>query len=250
MKLLARIIPLILLLPLLLAGCGLLQEVEEPSGELEAVPLATSAVAEAEAPTEEPAEAPAQESAEEPAEVPAGEAALFEILPGESSVRFELDEILRGEPVTVVGATDQVAGQLSIDLADLGNTRVGEIRINARTLATDNNFRNRAINNEILDTGDYEFISFVPTSIQGLAGSAVVGEEISFSMTGDLTIRDITAEATFDVRATLVSDTEIRGTASTIVQRADYDLRIPEVPSVANVEEEVELYIDFVANAS
>jgi polyisoprenoid-binding protein YceI len=112
-------------------------------------------------------------------------------------------------------------------------------------LATDNNFRNRALNNQILETGDYEFITFTPTAIVGLPDSVENGQSVTFRLVGDLTIRDITNQATFDVEATLVSDTELTGTASTIVTRADYDLNIPSVPNVANVEEEVELYIDF-----
>ena len=34
-----------------------------------------------------------------------------------------------------------------------------------------------------------------------------------------------------------------------LILREDYGLVIPQVPNVANVEEEVELYIDFTANA-
>src|SRR5690606_27226017 len=129
-------------------------------------------------------------------------------------------------------------------------TQVGVIQINARTLATDNNFRNRAIQNEILDTGAYEFITFTPTGIEGLPASAAVGETVTFTLVGDLTIRDVTLPATFAVEATAVSETQITGTATAVVNRADYGLQIPSVPSVANVEEEVELYIDFTANAS
>ncbi len=250
----------------LLSACGVFQEVEAPSATLEAIPLetqsagvATSAPAEAtEAPAEptaapvEPTAAPAEATVaptEEPA-APAGAAQVFTIDSAASQVRFQLDEDLRGERKTVVGTTDQVAGQISVNLADLSQTQVGIIQINARTLATDNDFRNRAINNEILDTGQFEFITFTPTGIEGLPASATVGEAISFTLVGDLTIRDITLPATFNVEATAVSETQITGTATTVINRTDYDLQIPSVPSVANVEEEVELYIDFTANAS
>ncbi len=53
---------------------------------------------------------------------------------------------------------------------------------------------------------------------------------------------------TFDVTVTVVSESRMVGTASTVVARTDYNLNIPSVPNVANVGEEVELYIDFVAN--
>ena len=252
-----------------LAGCGVLQEPEAASGTIEAIPLetqsagvvieATGAVptvmvdeatiaaepsAEVDAATEVPAEAPTIA----PTEAPAGEPVVFDS--AASEVRFQLDEDLRGTRTTVVGATDQVAGQLSMNLADLSQTQVGVIQINARTLATDNNFRNRAIHNEILDTGDYEFITFTPTGVEGLPAAATVGQTISFSLVGDLTIRDMTLPATFAVEATALSDTQITGTATAIVNRADFGLQIPSVPNVANVEEEVELYIDFTANAS
>jgi polyisoprenoid-binding protein YceI len=119
--------------------------------------------------------------------------------------------------------------------------------VNARTFVTDSNFRNRAINNEILDTDEFEFIRFTPTSITGFPENPTVGESLEFQITGDLTIRDITHEVTFDVMVTAVSETRLEGSASAMVAREDYDLRIPNVPRVADVDEEVLLEIDIVA---
>ena len=267
----AQLLLLVLAALMALSACGLLQEPEEASSPIEAIPLATQAAGvatrepattEAAEPTAAPVEAtmaPAEATLAPEATVAApteaaaaatGAAQVFTIDQSASQVRFQLDEELRGQPTTVVGTTDQVAGQLSVNLADLSQTQVGIIQINARTLATDNNFRNRAIQNEILNTGDFEFITFTPTGIEGLPASATVGEAISFSLVGDLTIRDITMPATFTVEATAVSETQIVGTATAVVNRADFGLQIPSVPNVANVEEQVELYIDFTANAS
>lgn len=230
----------------MVSACSILQEPEEASAPIEAIPLEAATEAPAETTEEEPAEDPTAESEEPPAEeVSAGAVVIFQINPDNSSVRFEINEELRGQPKTVVGTTNQVAGEIAFDKSDLSTAQVGTIQVNARTLATDNDFRNRALNNQILETGDHEFITFTPTAINGLPDSVEPGESVSFTLVGDLTIRDITNEATFDVEATLVSDTELIGTASTIVTRTDYDLIIPSVPNVANVEEEVELYIDF-----
>ncbi len=66
-------------------------------------------------------------------------------------------------------------------------------------------------------------------------------------MTGDLKIRDMVNAVTFDVSVTLVADNRLEGTATTVVLRSDYDLRIPSVPSVANVTDEVTLTLNFVA---
>lgn len=114
-------------------------------------------------------------------------------------------------------------------------------------MRTDSDRRDRTIHNKILDAGPYEVITFTPVAINGLPGTAGFGDEISFSVEGDLSIRDITQRTTFDVTATVVSETELQGTAAATISREAFDLRIPSVPLVANVEEEVEVYIDFVA---
>lgn len=255
---------LLFLVMLLVSACGLLQEPEAPSATIEAIPLEIEEAEESAEPVEEPtavseeppveideAEPVEEEMAEDTssAEAPAaGELLVFEISQDESEVRFELDEDLRGNRITVVGSTNQVAGQLALNLSDLSTAQVGEILINARTLQTDNDFRNRAIQNEILDTGEYEFIRFVPTAVSGLPDSVDTGQFIQFTIEGELTIRDVTETVTFDVTAIAVTETRIQGTANANVLRETYGLNIPEVPSVANVEEEVKLSINFIAN--
>lgn len=268
---------ILLILAGLLAACGLLQEPAEPSAPIEAVPLENEADAdtteadagaaeettnEEEANTAVPETAIVEPTVEpEPTAVETEESssaaaedsdapAIYTISQAESQVRFELDEDLRGVRTTVVGTTDQVAGEIGLNLNDLSTAQVGVIQINARTLTTDNNFRNRAIQNEILQTGQYEFITFEPTAVTGLPESAAVGEEVFFSIEGNLTIRDVTQPVTFDVTATAVSESQISGTATAVVSREAFGLQIPNVPNVANVEEEVDLIIDFVANAA
>lgn len=253
MKRVASILILLVIAVLALSACGVLSEPATPSAPIEAVPLEEASSDTQEASPDESNESTDEDMAAE--EAPAAEdassgATIYTISPDGSSVRFELDEDLRGERVTVVGETDQVAGELSVDLANLGDTKVGVVQINARGLATDNNFRNRAIQNEILNTGNFEFITFEPTAVNGLPDSAAVGDTIEFTIDGNLTIVDQTQPATFNVTATIVSEDQITGTATAVVNRTDFGLNIPSVPNVANVEEEVELYIDFTANAS
>jgi polyisoprenoid-binding protein YceI len=271
MKRMTSIAVLVLVLGMGIVGYAVLRTPEEASEtQIEAVPLQIAATEapqatdepEAEEPTAtavepqpEPVAAtdptaepePTAATDEEPA--PASELIIYEIDSSASQVRFELDEDLRGVRTTVVGSTDQIAAQLAVNYGDLSTVQVGEIRINARTLATENNMRNRAISNQILVTGAYEFITFVPTAVNDLPTNVNIGDTVTFTIVGDLTITDVTQEATFEVTATAVSATQISGTASTTVTRGDYNLIIPSVPSVANVEDEVDLHIDFVANA-
>lgn len=224
MKIQGKYLLLLLVLVMGLVACGTLSEPEEASAPIEAVPLDTSS----------------------------STAALrtYQISSSDSTVTFALDEELMGQPKTVVGTTNQVAGEIAVNLADLSTAQVGVIQINARGLSTDNNMRTRTMQNRILETGEFEFITFTPTMVNGLPDSTTVGESLSFTISGDLTIRDITQPVVFAVTASVVSETQLSGTATAIVNRADFDLQIPSVPNVANVEEEVELTIEFVANAS
>lgn len=176
-------------------------------------------------------------------------ATVFQIVPSESEVRFIIDEVLRGSPKTVVGSTDQVAGEIAVSASEPAAAKVGLIQVNARTLTTDNDFRNRAIKNQILDTNDHEFVSFTPQEIVGLPDHVTIGETYNFQIIGDLTVKDITQQVTFDTSLTVESDTRLIGSASTTIRYADFDIEIPQVPSVTGVSDEVVLEIDFVALA-
>ena len=185
-------------------------------------------------------------------ETPAGPAS-FVLDSTRSVARFELDEELRGSPQHVIGTTNQVAGQVRLDPGDLTAVEFSEIVINARTFETGSGQRDRAIRGPvILDSAsdEFEFITFLVTSVEGLPPEVSEGETIEFSVTGDLTIRGVTNEATFDVTATLTGDSTIEGTADATVSRDSYGIGIPNVPSVANVSDEVMLALEFVLTSS
>lgn len=244
-----------------------LGETEAASGPIAATPVLTQAAGLPETaptdppaapPTEPPAAAPTQiqpepqiVTTEPPAAEPAQPVALqvYNLDQAGSEARFIIYEELRGQPVNVVGRTDQVAGQIALDPSDLSAAQIGPVQINARTLVTDSEQRNRAIRNRILNTDSYEFITFTPAQISGLNGPVVPGAPLTFQIAGDLTIRDITQPVVFEVTAQMDADGRITGTAVAAVQRGDYNLVIPSVPGVANVGEEVTLEIDFVAVA-
>ena len=175
---------------------------------------------------------------------------LYEIQAGASHASFQIDEVLRGEARTVVGQTDQVSGQIAVNLDDPGGAQVGTILVNGRTLATDDSQRNSVIANFILSSGQNEYISFTPTAISGLTDAAAVGTPQTVQLTGQLTIRGVSREVTFSASVTPVSATEIDGTASTTVRFADWGISIPSVPFVAGVSDTAQLQLTFVATAA
>jgi polyisoprenoid-binding protein YceI len=174
---------------------------------------------------------------------------IFEISQEESQARFVIDEVLRSQPTTVVGVTDQVAGQLAIDPSNPAAVQIGAIQVNVRTLATDNDMRNRAIKNAILQTDAYELVTFVPSEVSGLPTGVEIGASYSVQIVGDLTIKNVTRQATFDATVTVVSESRLEGAAATTILYRDFDLFIPDSPSVDTVADEVRLELDFVAEA-
>ncbi len=168
-------------------------------------------------------------------------ARTYEIMQDASEARYVIFEELRGQPVDVIGTTNQVAGQFILSLDDLGAAQMGVIQINARTFTTDEERRDRATRNRILSTDEHEFITFTPTEITGLSGSADRGDTVSFSVSGDLTIRNVVHPAVFEATMKIASVDLLVGEATTTVSRSDYNLTIPDLPFLANVADEVRL---------
>ena len=186
-----------------------------------------------------------------PTLAPTNGGTVFTIDPSASQASFTIGEILFGQPNTVVGTTNQVAGQILINRSDPSKSQLGEIRVDLSAMKTDNDFRNRALQGRIFETGDAanQYATFVTKSITGLPSAVTVGQALSFKITGDLTIHQVTRSATFDVQLTPASQTECKGHATATVRYKDFNLAIPNVPSVAGVSDDVKLALTFTAKA-
>lgn len=217
---------------------------EKASGPIEAIPVNVEPSA-----TDGSAQSVGDEVTSEPESGATANSVTFEIVPSNSEVRFIIEEVLNGAPNTVVGKTDQIAGEIAIYPSDPSSSVIGPVQVNARTLVTDNDFRNRAIKNRILSTNDYEFVTFTPTALEGMPDSVTIGERITFQITGDLTVRDVTRTVTFDAEVTPLSETQLEGSASAVILYKDFGLVIPQAPAVASVNDDVKLEIDFQATA-
>lgn len=176
---------------------------------------------------------------------------LFRIVSDESEARFAVSETV---PLgTAIGRTNQVAGDIIVDFNTPSNSRIGIIRINLRTLQTDDADRDRSIRCcVLLSVQDaYEFTDFVPTSVSGLPGQVQMGQTIAFRVTGDLTLRGTTRAVTFDVSLTVVSVNELQGLGRTVVNRSDFGILndAENMFDYHGVAEAVTLEFEFVARA-
>ncbi len=173
---------------------------------------------------------------------------VYKIDQTKTKAGFSLGEDLREKPFTVVGTTSSVFGELVLNNNEPEKSILGTIKIDARTLKTDSSNRDGAIARLILNSEKTEnnFITFKPTNVTGIPGDAKAGVSYDFKVTGVLTISGVSKEVTFDTKAMATAEGTIEGTATSVIKRADFKLTIPNIPFVANVDEEVDLKLDFV----
>ncbi len=173
----------------------------------------------------------------------------YHIVPEQSTASFSLEEDLRGNHITVLGTTNQVTGAIKVDRTNLTTAQFDPIRINARTFVTDSEQRNNAIRRMILKTEDdaNEYIEFTPKSVTGVPAKAELGQSFTFKVTGDLRVSGTTKEVTFDGTGSFTTEDQIAGTAQTKVHYPDFGVSVPNLPFLANVDQDTTLKIDFVA---
>ena len=174
----------------------------------------------------------------------------FQFLPEETEARFVINEVLQGNPKTVVGISNSVSGEIRLDIQDPSASALEEIRIASDSFLTDSSLRDGAIKRFILQSDEFAFISFKPISIEGLPQSVELKEQVMLILTGELTIRDVTRTVQFEADVKVVQENRLEGYAAAVISRSDFNLSIPEVPQVAQVDDQVLLEFEFTAQSN
>ncbi len=171
------------------------------------------------------------------------------IVSSESEAKFSLNEDLRGVPTLVVGTTKELGGTINLQVTAPAKLTIGEVKINARTLKTDDEKRNGALGRFILKSEDpaNEFIVFQPKTVVGIPETIAANKEFAYTIHGDLTIRGTTKPVTFNATSTLLADGSLRGNATSTITYGDFGLSVPDLPFLANVEKTVKLEISLIA---
>lgn len=200
-------------------------------------------------PGSEPAYPAGESSSAQKAIVPGG-MRTFIVQPSDSSASYLVDEeffegaleqlgIDAGE-VGVIGTTGNVAGRIVIDPGSRDNP-LGEAAFTADLsgLTTDQARRDRWVqqSQDGPQFSRFPMAVFVASGLSGLPQTYQEGEEFTFQMTGDLTVRDKTAPVLFDVTAVISGDT-LTGTAEARVRFTDLGLTPPEILGTLRVANE------------
>lgn len=182
---------------------------------------------------------------------PAASAGLVFTL-GEGTVaRYKVEETLARQGfVVATGETSDVSGRIVFD-ADGGIVaEESAIAMQAATLVTDSDRRDRYVRERTLQTAQYPEIVFRPASVDGLPTPLTDAQgSIDFTISGDLTIIDQTRPITWNASADFGADgTEITGLAATEFTFEDFAMDKPSVAIVLSVEDTIRLELEFVGS--
>ena len=171
---------------------------------------------------------------------------------GEGSVaRYKVEETLARQGfVVATGETSDVSGRIVFD-ADGGIVaEESAIAMQAATLVTDSDRRDRYVRERTLQTAQYPEIVFRPASADGLPTPLTDAQgAIDFTISGDLTILDQTRPITWNASADFgAGGAEISGLASTEFTFEDFAMDKPSVAIVLSVEDTIRLEIEFVGS--
>lgn len=172
---------------------------------------------------------------------------LYRIDPQHSEVRYEVGETFFQDNrfATAVGRTTGIAGELLVDYDQPAASRVGEIVIDVSQFVSDESRRDNFLNRNGLVSSVYPFASFITHSIEGLPARAAPGEKFALTLHGDLTVKEVTKPASWQLVLELF-DGQIIGSAETQILMSDYGVG-PIQLAFLRTEDEVKLVFEFVA---
>lgn len=220
-----------MLLALVFAACGASAAPE---------PTASGAAATSVPATNVPTQAAATDAA-------AG-AIRWEIVESESSATVRVREQLAtiASPVDAVLATS-VAGAFTL-LPDGTFDDASRITVDLTRLESDSAQRDRYVRSNALETSRYPTATFVPTATSGLSLPLTETGEVTFTLTGLMSIHGVEKEVSFEVTARRDGET-LRATAVAVPTWtfADFGMSVPRAAIVLSVVDEIRLEIELVA---
>ena len=159
-----------------------------------------------------------------------------------SEAGYRVDEVLFGQDTEAVGRTSDITGSLTVD----GTTiTAASFTVDMTTVESDEGNRDNQFRDRIMETDTYPTATFELTEPVSLDAIPADLEEITVTVTGDLTVHGVTQSVTFDLLARRSGSTiEVDGTIP--IDFADYD--IPDAsfgPATVQDHGEIEFLLTF-----
>ena len=156
-----------------------------------------------------------------------------------SEFGYRVEEVLAGVNTTAVGRSNEIDGLLTVD----GTTvPVVEIEVQVATITSDQSRRDGQFSGRIMSADEFPAATFSLTQPIELGSIPADGEQVTATATGNLTLRGVTNEVTFDVTAQ-AGDGRIGVLGNIPVLFGDYGI---ENPSFGQVKTEDNGLVEFV----
>ena len=173
-------------------------------------------------------------------------ATRYAIVPANSKATYRVAEtfINQGNRLNVAeGTTSEIAGEITIDKTKPSASRVGTITVDISKLESDSEQRDDQIRARWLESTKFPTATFVPKRLEGLTDTPYTeGAELTFRIVGDLTVRNVTKEVTFDAKGKIVGEI-FTGTATTTFKMTEFGFDPPSILGILKAENGVELVL-------
>ena len=208
-------------------------------------PTATSTVS----PTPTPTLAPTSTPTAAPLldQLAVGEVA---VVIGEGSLgRYRVKEQLARLPLPndAVGETPDVSGTIVFNPDGTVQPDRSQLVINLQTLRSNEGRRDRFLRDNSLESNEYPEARFVVQNASGLPWPLPASADLSFQLTGDMTVHGVTRLVTWEVTAQ-VGDGSVTGQAKTSFTFGTFDMSVPSLFFILSVEDNIRLELDFAAS--
>ena len=147
-------------------------------------------------------------------------------------------------PSDAVGTTKTVTGTLVIQSDGKVVSDQSKFVVDLSTLSSDSGMRDNFIKRNTLQTDAYPDAVFVPTAAEGLPAPLPASGDVSFKLIGDLTVRGVTKQVSWDVQGKIAGN-DLTGTATTALKFEDFGMNPPKTMMALSVEDNIKLEIAF-----
>ncbi len=226
-----RLSALVLILTLFTVACSSVQSAQS------AAPAAAQSNAYGSAPQAQPTTATGNATSN-------GDLIQCTIVAGKSMASYQVREQLASLsfPSDAIGKTDQITGMIGLKPDGSIDTAVSKFTVDLASLQSDKGMRDNFLRRVVLHTDQYPQAVFVPTQVSGLTLPLKTGD-VSFKVTGDMTIENVTKPVTWDVTGNFQGNAAT-GKATTTFKFEDFNLTQPHVASVLSIVDKITLNID------
>lgn len=149
-------------------------------------------------------------------------------------------------PFDAIGETSEVSGAFTFTADGEIVPESSRIVLNAASLRSDEENRDRYLRRNGIQTATYPEIVFVATSIDGLEWPLPASGEAELTIYGDLTVRDVTRPVAWQTTATFAANS-VTGTAKTNFTFSEFEMEVPDLFFIVSLEDNIRLELDFVA---